>query len=334
MNKSAVILINVGTPDTPEVKSVRRYLTQFLNDRRVIDLPWLLQKILVNLLIVPFRAKKSAKLYQTLWNENGSPLMYYTRSLSQKLQVKLAPDVKVFSAMRYGEPSLGKLLADLENKNYSQFIFIPLFPQYASSTTGSVIQLINETISKWNVIPNFRIVNQFYNNPSFIECFGKIIEKYEPEKFDHVIFTFHGLPLRQVQKCHPKDPINTCPCESYLPEHGLYCYKATCYETARLLAARLNLKENSYSVAFQSRLTKDWLSPFTDKVLISKAKSGVKEILLIAPSFVTDCLETLNELELEYAHLFKEKGGNNHTLVHSLNDSDEWVDALKTIIFG
>lgn len=334
MGQKAIILINLGTPDTPEVKSVRRYLFQFLNDSRVIDLPLLLRKFLVNFIIVPFRAKKSSKLYKLLWTENGSPLLFYTKRVWQKLQKLLGNDYKVLYAMRYGNPSLKTLLKEIESENFSDIIFVPLYPQYSSSTTGSVYELILKEIGKWHIIPNLKFVNQFYNNKVFIKAFKNEIIKNDINKYEHIIFSFHGLPLNQIQNSHPNHLIVQCDCKASVPLHGNYCYKATCYETARLMAEVLNLSENQFSISFQSRLSENWLSPFTDKLLIEKAKSGIKNILIVAPSFVSDCLETIVEIEIEYRNLFIENGGNNLTLVKGLNDSDEWVEALKEIIMS
>lgn len=334
MNRKAVVLINIGTPDKPEVADVRRYLFQFLNDRRVIDLPWLLQKFLVNFIIVPFRAPKSTKLYKLLWQEKGSPLLFYSEQLRDKLKNIMPPEYDVFIAMRYGKPSMKELLNKLENDNYQEITLVPLFPQYASSTTGSLVELALKEISKWYIIPKVKFVNQFYDNSEFIESFAQRVNDIELKSYDHIIFSYHGLPLSQINKSHPKISESECNCTVKMPEHGTYCYKATCYETTRLLAARLNLTSEQFSVAFQSRLTKNWLMPFTDELIESLAKKGCKNILIFAPAFVTDCLETLIELEVEYAELFYNLGGKKLTMVPSLNDTDHWTATLKNIIMN
>jgi ferrochelatase len=179
--------------------------------------------------------------------------------------------------------------------------------------------------------PAVKITGQFYSHPAFIEAFASQIKKYDPHKYDHVLFSFHGLPLRHIQKSHPEVDYVTCNCENELPAHGAFCYKATCFETTRLLTKRLNLVAGSYSVSFQSRLSKNWLTPFTDKRLEELIAAGKKKVLIVAPSFVADCLETIVEIGEEYKTLFKQLGGEELTLVESLNDNDDWIDAIITI---
>jgi len=330
--KTAIILINVGTPDEPTVKAVRRYLSEFLNDRMVIDLPFIVRKILVNLIIVPFRAPKSTKLYQRLWTEKGSPLLYYSEMAQAGLQEKLAEKADVFMAMRYGNPSIGKALATIQKGNYDRLVVLPMFPQYASSTSGTAIQAVTNQIRKWKSIPEIHTISQFYNHPAFLEAFADRIKSHQPDKFDHVIFSFHGLPNRHLEKNHPNNSIQTCNCENALPEFGKACYKATCYQTSRELVDRLNLKEGQYSVSFQSRLSKNWMTPFTDETLIARANQGIKNILVVAPSFVADCLETTVEIGVDYKELFLANGGENLQLVESLNDSQQWICAMEEIV--
>ena len=332
MDQTAVVLVNVGTPDSPSVADVRLYLSQFLNDRRVIDLPWLLQKVLVNLIIVPFRAPKSARLYQQLWNENGSPLLYYSMQVAEKLQLRMGDNYKIYNAMRYGNPSLEKILKEIENQNYKKIIILPLFPQYASATTGTVSEFILAKISRWNEIPELRLINHFHDHPAFIEAFAAQAAKYEVAKWDHVIFSFHGLPLRQIRKVHPEIDCTECLCKTQSIEEGKFCYQAACYETARLIASKIGLSTNHYSISFQSRLTKNWMKPFTDETLIQKAKDGIKKILIFAPAFVADCLETKVEIGDEYKLLFQKHGGEELQLVESLNDHDCWIEGLDQII--
>ena len=332
MDQTAVILVNVGTPDSPAVADVRRYLFQFLNDRRVIDLPWLLQKILVNLIIVPFRAPKSAKLYQKLWDEKGSPLLYYSEQVAEKLQLRMGGNYRICNTMRYGNPSLEKTLKQIENQNFKKIIVLPLFPQYASATTGSVSEYIMEKISHWNEIPELQLINHFHDHPAFINAFADQAARYEVAQWDHVIFSFHGLPLRQISKVHPKIDCTECLCKTQSIEEGKFCYQAACYETARLIAGKMGLSTSDYSVSFQSRLTKNWMTPFTDVVLVKKAKEGIKKILIFAPTFVADCLETKVEIGDEYKLLFKKHGGEDLQLVESLNDHDCWIEGLNQII--
>lgn len=328
----ALLLINLGTPDKPEKWEVYKYLTQFLNDRRVIDIPLLLQKILVNLIIIPFRLTNSTKLYQRLWAEKGSPLLIYLENLQSKLQKKVASEYDVFAAMRYGNPSLKKVLEKIKYENYDELVIFPLFPQYASSTTGSVYQKLVELTEKWEKIPHLRFISQYHNHPEFIKAFATQISGYNPLEYDHVVFSYHGLPNRHLTKTHPTEPVQNCTCDVAMPSHGKYCYRATTYETTRLLVRELGLPEGKYSVAFQSRLSKNWMTPFTDDLIVKLAKDGKKNVLITAPAFTADCLETLVELGYEYNKLFKENGGQNLTLVSSLNDSDVWVNAIEKMV--
>ena len=322
MHKKAVLLINIGTPDKPEKKQVRKYLTEFLNDERVIDIPWIARKILVNLIIIPFRTSKSTELYKTLWTDKGSPLLFYAKQLEQKLQNETGSEYDFFTAMRYGNPSLNDVLDNIKDKNYDEIILVPMFPQYASSTTGSLLDFAFKKTSNWYVIPAIKSINQFYDHPAFINSFVEQIKREEPDSYDHIIFSYHGLPNSQVEKTHPEiSPVN-CSCENEMPVHGKYCYKATCYETTRKLAGALQLEPEKYTVSFQSRLSKKWLTPFTDEVVKSLAEKSKKKILIAAPAFVTDCLETIVELDVEYKELFLESGGEKLTMVKSLNDED------------
>lgn len=331
MKNKVLLLVNTGTPDKPEVKEVRRFLSEFLNDKRVIDLPWLFRKILVNLIIVPFRAPKSAKLYRRLWTGSGSPLLYNLNNLVTKVQSKLKDSYKVIGVMRYGNPSLSSILNEMKNNPPDQLIVFPLYPHYASSTTGSVKELTAGKVKNWDVIPDLRFIDQFYSHPVYLNTMADHIGKYDPDKFDHILFSYHGLPLSHIQSVHPERDCRVCKCEEKFPDDGAFCYKATCYETTRLLSEKLNLPAERISTSFQSRLTKKWLSPFTDETLIYLARSGRKRVLVIAPSFVADCLETTIEISEEYQILFKNEGGTEIVLVESLNDNDVWADALISI---
>jgi ferrochelatase len=330
--KTAVILLNVGTPDSSSVKDVRKYLSEFLNDPRIIDIPWLLRKILVNLIIVPFRAPKSAKLYQLLWTEKGSPLLFHSYSVMEKLQNLMGEEYSIFVAMRYGNPNIRDIMLEIKNSGFEKLIVVPMFPHYASSSSGTAIEAVMKQISKWAVMPELKFTGQFYSHPQFIEAFAEKIRAYHPENYDHIIFSYHGLPLSHIASVHPGMDCESCTCDKIFPDHGTFCYKATCYETTRLLAAKLGLSSEKYSQGFQSRLSNKWLKPFTDKLLVQKAEEGVKRILIVAPAFVADCLETTVELGIDYKNLFKQAGGNDLNFVESLNDSPLWLDALKNII--
>ena len=329
--KTAVVLINVGTPDSPDRKSVKKYLKQFLNDPEVIDIPAFLRYILVNFMIIPFRAGTSAKLYEKLWNAEGSPLLVYTQNLVNKLNQQPG-NQQYFYAMRYGNPNLRDTFSEIKKLNYDEIVVFPMFPQYASSTTGSAIKYSDKIAAELEINDKIKYIDQFYNHPLFVNAFTGRLKSYSPDKYDYVIFSFHGLPLRHIRKIHPQVNPEDCNCEIVMPEYGHYCYKATCYETARLIAQKAGLVNDNYSVAFQSRLSNNWLSPFTDDVIKELAKKGIKSVLIIAPAFVTDCLETILEIGDEYQSLFLKHGGERLTLVESLNDWDDWAAMIPQII--
>lgn len=330
--KTAIILANVGTPDKPNISAVRRFLFHFLNDKYVIDLPWLLRKFLVNCIIIPFRIKKSTALYKRLWTENGSPIIYYSEELKRKLQKQLGDQFEVFLGMRYGKPGYREAIKEIKKVGLSRIVIFPLFPQYAQSTTETAIVSAEKEIKKLEIKAEVIIINQFYNHPKYIEAIATQTKKYDLRKYDHIVFSYHGLPNRQAEKCHPGIKVETCNCSISMPEHGQFCYRATCYATSRLIAKELGLQKSDYTDAFQSRLSKNWLSPFTDDILLEKLKEGKKNILVLAPSFVTDCLETVIEIGADYQDLFKKEGGQMLQLVEGLNSKDIWVDSLKEII--
>jgi ferrochelatase len=330
--RTAVILVNVGTPDRPDTASVRRYLSQFLCDRHVMNMPRLFRKILVKGIIVPFRAPRSAKMYEKLWTSEGSPLRLHLENFAAGLNRELGTAYRVFTAMRYGNPSLTKVLNEIRRQDFDNLIVFPLFPQYASSTTGSITDFVRKELSRQAETPSVKFIEQFYDHPGFVEAFAENIAGYHPEKFDHIIFSFHGLPNRHLQKIHPGISPAKCICEKQMPAYGKHCYKATCYETARLLADKLGLPPHRYSVTFQSRFSKNWLRPFTDKTLVERAQRGDKKVLIAVPSFVADCLETLVEIEIENGKLFRQHGGRILTLVKSLNAGTAWIRAAADIV--
>jgi ferrochelatase len=286
----------------------------------------------VNGIIVPFRSGKSSKLYQELWTENGSPLLYISENLKEKLQKALPEEYAVFLAMRYGKPSLKETLENILDGDFQEVIVLPLYPQYASSTTETVTDFVKKGIKKRNNLPDFKFIDQFYDDPGFLNSFAEQIKKCDYKSYDHILFSYHGLPLSHIKRIHPKIDLDACNCEKELPKHGAYCYKATCYETTRLLANQLQIPKEKYSVGFQSRLSKNWLTPFADELVVKLAKQGKKKLLVVAPSFVTDCLETIIEIGQEYKDLFVENGGEKLTLVESLNDSGFWIQSLKEMI--
>lgn len=336
MKKTCVLLINLGTPDSPKTKDVRKYLTEFLNDPRVIDIKPIGRFFLVNGIIVPFRAPKSAKIYKELWNEWGgnSPLLTYGIKLKELVQEKFANDnVTVEFAMRYQNPSLNSVLEKIEKVGYDQLIILPLFPHYASSSTGSAVEKAMKIIRKWWTIPEVKIVSQFYNHPGYIDAFVDRAKQYPIQEFDHVMFSYHGLPERQIDKVHPEFTCANCDCPEKFNEKETHCYRNACYETTRLIASKLNIPKEKYTVSFQSRLGKTpWLTPYSDKVVEDLAKSGNKKILAFSAAFIADCLETSIEIGHEYQEIFTSHGGEKIQLVESLNDSPIWVNAVCDMI--
>lgn len=328
----ALLLVNTGTPDDPGVKAVRRYLSEFLNDPMVIDLPWILRKLLVNIIIVPFRAPHSSELYKSIWTAEGSPLKVNHEKLTEGLRQELRDDYHVFGAMRYGNPSLKDALEELRKRSVKKITVLPLFPQYASSTTGSVVEYVKQYVRKWKESPEVLIIDQFYSHSAFIRAYAAHIKGYDTSGFDHILFSYHSLPISHLRKVHHSQDPEKCACESSMPGYGRYCYKAACYETSRLLAAELNLKPGMYSTSFQSRLTKKWISPFTDQILKKLADEGKKKVLVAAPSFTADCLETISEIGIEYRNSFINSGGTKFVMSESLNYSETWIKALAEII--
>ena len=335
--KTGILLTQLGTPKAPTTSAVRPYLTQFLNDPRVIDIPTLLRLILVNLIIVPFRAPKSAKIYQELWEEGGgeSPLLTYTAELTNQLNSRLnGENIFVHMAMRYQEPSMDKVLEEMRLLNYDRIIVLPMFPHYASSSSGSAMQRAMEIISKWWVIPEVTFISQFYQEEFYIDALVQQAQQFDLDSYDHIIMSYHGLPDRHVDKVY-EGADNLCKdhqCETVLDADNKYCYKATAYETSRLIADKLGIQESDYTVAFQSRLDKKWLTPFSDEVIEDFAKEGKKNLLVFSPAFVADCLETLIEIGSEYQEIFEEHGGEKVQLVPSCNTIPVWVDGLADFI--
>lgn len=329
--KTGLLLVNLGTPDSPSVKDVRKYLSQFLNDPRVIDIPALARFLLVNFIIVPFRAPKSAKIYQEVWTKDGSPLLIHSENLKKKVQQLVGNDIEVELAMRYQHPSIENVLEKMQKRNLERIIVFPLFPQYASSSTGSAMQKVMEVISKWWVIPEVKFISQYFENETYLNAVVETAKPFSISDYDHVMFSFHGLPERQVDKVYEDRKCSNHNCENELNDENYYCYKAGCYYTANQISARLNIPKEKFTVCFQSRLDDKWIKPYSDKILIDLAEKGVKKILCFSPAFTADCLETLIEIGQEYQEIFEKAGGEKVQLVPSLNDSDLWAKAILEI---
>ena len=329
--RKGLLLINLGTPDDPRYLSVFKYLRQFLMDPKVITVPYILRFILVSLIIVPFRAFSSGKIYKKIWTENGSPLIVNTSALADKVSKKV-PHIEVEFAMRYQSPSIEEKLKKLISQNLDEIIILPLFPQYSTATTGSVFDEVSRVLKKQSVTPSIKFINQFYEQESFIDSWEDKLKSFNVDEYDHILFSYHGLPTKAVDDIYDDSLCADNNCENEITNENKFCYKATCYETTRLIASRFNLSRDKYTVSFQSRLTKNWLEPFTDEILEEFPTKGIKNILVLSPAFTADNLETLYEIDDEYKELFIENGGNSLTMVPSLNDSSKWADSIVEII--
>lgn len=334
MQKIGILLVNLGTPDSPSVPDVKKYLKQFLLDKRVIDIPAFNRNLLVRGIIVPFRSPKTAALYSKIWDENGSPLLYYSKIQQENLQKRLGENYIVELAMRYQNPSIESALENLKKALVDKIVVIPLFPQYASASTGSVIEEVMSIVGKWFTIPPIKFINSFHDHPSMISIFADNARKYKIENFDHFLFSFHGLPERQLLKCDHTG--NYClkkdNCCENLNENNKFCYSAQSHSTAKLIAAELGIKREDYTVCFQSRLGKEpWVQPYTSDILKKMAAEGKKKLLVFSPAFVADCLETVYEITVEYNDEFKEMGGEHVQLVESLNEDPRFIDLLEDL---
>lgn len=331
--KTGLLLINLGTPDAPTAGAVGRYLREFLGDGRVIDIPWFARKLLVNGIIVPIRRFRSAREYKKVWTDAGSPLLLYGQELHRKMIDRFKnEDVTVELAMRYQSPSMDEVLERMHKANYDRIVILPLYPQYASATTGSTIEKAFKIISKWYVIPEITAISQYWDDKGYIQSFVNRAKEFDLDSYDHFMFSFHGLPERHVDKVYEDRKCSNHKCETEINEENKFCYKATCYGTTRLLAAALNIPEEKYTVAFQSRLDSKWIRPFADGIVEELAKEGKKRLLVFSPAFVADCLETTVEIGGEYLEIFQEHGGEQLDLVPSLNTGDDWVDALEALV--
>ena len=332
MNKPALLLINLGTPNSTSYFDVFKYLREFLMDGRVIDVPYFLRFILVTLIICPFRSFSSGKIYKKLWNlsDGVSPLLKNTEELTNKLNQK-QNKYNVFYAMRYQKPSIQAALDKIKLSNPSELVILPLFPHYASATSGSVFEEVTKRLSREWVIPSFKFISQYYDHPSFIDAWVDAAKDFNFAEYDKVIFSYHGLPNSQVDKVYQDNQCDGKNCEHEINEENHYCYKATVYETSKLIAEKLSLHRDKYEVTFQSRLTNNWLEPFSDNVLKAMPAQGIKKVLVFSPAFTADCLETVIEIGDEYQELFIEAGGDRLDYVPSLNFSDAWVQAIIDI---
>ncbi len=334
--KTAVLLINLGTPDNPSTPAVRKYLTEFLNDRRVIDISAIGRFFLVNFLVVPFRSSKSAKLYKHIWSDKGSPLLYHSVELKKKLQARLGESYFVELAMRYQSPDIKGALENIRKQKPKKIVVLPLYPQYASSSTGSTIEKVFSEIKNWEVIPEMHISSNFHDNNAVVDCYVEEGKKFNLNGYDHVLFSYHGLPERQIKKASAHYGDNSCfmdTCCEASTDRNQYCYRANCFKTTKLIAEKLGLPREKYTICFQSRVGRsEWIKPYTDHVLKERAALGNKKLLVFSPAFVADCLETIHEIGTEYNDAFRSYGGEKVDLVPSLNSNDNWVEALAGMV--
>ena len=333
--KTGVLLVNLGTPDSTATGDVRKYLREFLMDGRVIDIPSFPRWLLVNLIIAPFRSPKSAGEYRKLWTDRGSPLLFHTEDLKAKVEKVLDPSQFVVTmGMRYQSPSIESALEELMKAKVKKIIVLPLFPQYASATNGSVIDKVMEIVKGWQIIPEISFISNFIDHPLFLKAWEELgKEMMEKQEYDRFLFSYHGLPERQIRKGSVDNycQLGAC-CNKYGPSNQ-FCYRAQCFQTTRLIAAKLGLPEEKVMTCFQSRLGKDpWIQPYTEDMIKKLASEGVKKVLVFSPAFVADCLETTVEVGQEYKEQFEEMGGEHWDLVPSLNSGDTWVACVKELV--
>ncbi|MBL6862004.1 ferrochelatase [Pelagibacterales bacterium] len=312
--KIGVLICNLGTPESYQTKDVRKFLRQFLSDGRVIEIPKIIWWFILNGIILTLRPSKSAKLYKSVWTKEGSPLLVFSKKLIEKLKLVTNDDCEVELAMRYGNPNMEEALLSLKNKNCRKLIVLPMFPQYSGTTTGSIFDEVTRILSKWRWVPSLNFINSYHDNDYYINALADSIsthlQKNTPQK---IIFTYHGIPKRNFDLGDP--------------------YQCYCQKTTRLVAEKLNLKEDEYMTTFQSRFgPAEWLKPYTSDTMEELPKKGIKNILVVAPAFSVDCLETIEEIDEENKEIFLNSGGQNFTYVPCLNDSDGHVNFLKQLI--
>lgn len=329
------LLVNLGTPEAPTPAAVSRYLREFLFDPRVVDMPALWRWMLVNLIIAPFRSPRSARAYLKIWTEEGSPLLVHSQHLLSEVRA-LFPSVPIELGMRYGTPSLESALEALRSQGVNRIIVLPLYPQAASSVTGSTLERVFKIVSQWWNVPSVQVVSPFFAHPGFINAFAEVarpvLAAHEPE---FLLFSFHGLPERHIKKgdCTQSHCLESLDCCSSLHHANRDCYRAQCFATAREIAHALGLEPDSYGVSFQSRLGKDpWIGPSTDHELRRLAEKGVKQLAVMCPAFTADCLETLEEIGMRARESFIAFGGKELSLIPSLNATPSWVRAVGDML--
>jgi ferrochelatase len=329
MNKG-VLLVNLGSPDSPSVPDVRRYLREFLMDGRVLDVNWFLRFCLVHFAILPSRPKQSAEAYQKIWTAEGSPLVVISKNVRELLQSRLSVPVEL--AMRYQNPSIPFAMERLLERGVDDLLLIPLFPHYAMSSFETAVVRVQEVASRLAANMRIQVQPPYFDQPAYIEALVATAQNDLRNGFDHLLFSFHGVPERQIHKsdptgCHCLAQENCCEDES--PAHAT-CYRAQCYKTVAAFVKRAGIPREKYSVSFQSRLGRHpWLKPYTDFELPKLAQGGKKKVLVICPSFVSDCLETIEEIGMRGRDTFVEGGGKELVLIPCLNEHSSWIGALE-----
>jgi len=323
--------MNLGSPDSTDVKDVKKYLNQFLMDGRVIDKPYLVRALLVQWIIVPFRAPKSAEAYETIWTKEGSPLIVISKQLRDAVQLQLEMPVEI--TMRYGNPTpeaaFEKLLEKLPGMD--EVVAVPLYPHYAMSSFETAVEFVKEIHRKKKYGFSLNFIDPYFKKPDYIEAMAENMKAYLNKEYDHILFSYHGVPARHIMKSditgkHCLQSPDCCSTPS--PAHA-YCYRHQCLTTTRLVTEKLRVPKEKFSISFQSRLGKGWLEPFTDVRLKEMPKEGIKKLLIICPAFVSDCLETLEEIEIRGKESFMEAGGETFTMIPCLNTHPLWVKALS-----
>ncbi|HOW64519.1 MAG TPA: ferrochelatase [Candidatus Paceibacterota bacterium] len=332
MKKQAVLLINLGSPDSPAVPDVRRYLKEFLMDERVIDLaPWK-RWLLVHLLILPFRPRRTSEAYRKIWWPDGAPLVVISRRVQSALQQRLAVPVEL--AMRYQNPSIESALRRLTDRGIRKLVAIPLYPQYASSSYETVEARVREAAAEIAADMDLRVVPPFYNDPGYLEAWVNSSRRFLQHDYDHLLFSFHGIPerhLRLTDPTHAHCLQKTDCCQIPSPAHAK-CYRAQAFRMVESFVKLAGVPSGKYSVAFQSRLGRDpWLKPYTDTALADLPGRGIRHLLVTCPAFVADCLETLEEIGMRGKETFERAGGKMLTLIPCLNAHPDWISALENL---
>lgn len=331
-----VLLLQLGTPDSTDVRDVRSYLREFLSDPRVLDIPAPARALLLNAVILPFRPRRSAEQYRKIWTDHGSPLLIHTENLATALEERLGDGYAVRVGMRYKSPSVSSALDELTAAGCDRIVIAPMFPQYSSAAYGSAVEKALELAAgKWNV-PAISTLPPFYDDPGFVQSVADIarplLDEFRP---DHVLFSYHGLPESQIRKSDPSGEwcLRRSDCCEAMRAENRFCYRAQSYATTRAVAETLGLDESDGSTAFQSRLAgQKWIEPYTDGVLGDLHRDGVRRLAVLTPSFVADCLETLEEIGMRLRAQWKGIGGEDLLLIPCVNASSAWADALTGLV--